>query len=236
MLLHLYCAMRCRGRLVAAALSFYPPSPPFYAVHGWPEPCSRKKKKKKSGGTAEALAPLRFVLDKRIEKFDVEPEIARVRTRSGNDVAVCLYRWHGVDRPKLKPRREGEEQRSRTKVILYSHGNAVDLGSLHPVAALLARNCSCIVVTYDYSGYGESTGSPSEEETYRDIDAVYNYLTRDDVGVVVDPGKDLVLVGESIGSGPAIWLSSEICCRANSACSNRIWLEGTHRESAAMRL
>jgi pimeloyl-ACP methyl ester carboxylesterase len=139
----------------------------------------------------------RIILYDHVEDMGVVPEVARVRTRSGNHVAVGIYR-HG-------PRGDASTS-ARPKVLLYSHGNAVDLGSLHSVAALLAQECGCTVVTYDYSGYGESTGSPSELETYRDIDAVYEYVKS--TGLVDDPARDLVLVGESIGSGPAIWLSS----------------------------
>jgi len=33
------------------------------------------------------------------------------------------------------------------------------------------------VLGYDYSGYGTSSGEPSEAVVYHDIDAAYDYLT-----------------------------------------------------------
>lgn len=49
-------------------------------------------------------------------------------------------------------------------VILHSHVNAADLGTLQFAMDLLARRTGCDVVAYDYSGYGASEGSPSEGE------------------------------------------------------------------------
>lgn len=56
----------------------------------------------------------------------------------------------------------------------------------------------------DYRGYGRSTGSPSEEGTYRDAIASWRHLTeqRD-----VRPG-DIVLFGESLGGAVASWLAA----------------------------
>lgn len=49
--------------------------------------------------------------------------------------------------------------------ILYSHGNAVDLGHMLPVYRELSRLLRVNVMGYDYSGYGRSTGLPSVANT-----------------------------------------------------------------------
>ncbi|KAF2607235.1 hypothetical protein F2Q68_00044627 [Brassica cretica] len=57
---------------------------------------------------------------------------------------------------------------------------------------------------YDYSGYGQSTGKASECNTYADIDASYSCL-KEQYGVKDD---QLILYGQSVGSGPTIDLAS----------------------------
>lgn len=89
------------------------------------------------------------------------------------------------------------------KTILYSHGNAEDLGvTLTLLGAFPAAGYS--VMAYDYEGYGQSGGSPSEANCYRDIDAAYDWLTRTRR---VDPSR-IILYGRSVGSGPAVDLAA----------------------------
>jgi abhydrolase domain-containing protein 17 len=87
--------------------------------------------------------------------------------------------------------------------ILYSHGNAEDLDGILWVLREI-RDSGFAVFAYDYQGYGTSQGKPSEYNTYRDIDAAYNYLTQQ-LGV---PAKQIIVYGRSVGGGPAIDLAS----------------------------
>ena len=57
--------------------------------------------------------------------------------------------------------------------ILFSHGNASDLGQMAPWLIQLGSFLRCNIFTYDYSGYGESIGKASEKNVYADADAVY---------------------------------------------------------------
>lgn len=87
--------------------------------------------------------------------------------------------------------------------VLYSHGNGEDLGM---IAGRLTDylNNGYNVMAYDYRGYGHSSGTPSEDGLYRDIDAAYAFLTGE-AGVA--PGN-IVLIGYSLGSGPSVDLAS----------------------------
>ena len=87
--------------------------------------------------------------------------------------------------------------------ILYSHGNAEDLGMILWVLRAL-RDRGFAVFGCDYQGYGTSQGKPSEYNAYRDIEASYSYLTQQ-LGV---PAKQIILYGRSVGAGPAIDLAS----------------------------
>lgn len=87
--------------------------------------------------------------------------------------------------------------------ILFSHGNAEDLGDLRPFFERL-RHEGFSVFAYDYHGYGTSEGKPTEPNARRDVDAAYAYL-RDELAV--PPGK-IIAHGRSLGGGLAVYLAA----------------------------
>jgi fermentation-respiration switch protein FrsA (DUF1100 family) len=87
--------------------------------------------------------------------------------------------------------------------VIYSHGNAEDLNSIFP-ALLALRRAGFSVLAYDYHGYGESTGYPSEANTYADINAVYAYLTE----TQHIPSNRIVAYGRSLGAAVSADLAS----------------------------
>lgn len=87
--------------------------------------------------------------------------------------------------------------------ILYSHGNAEDLGDILPWLERL-RCAGFAVFAYDYHGYGTSEGKPTERNSYRDIDAAYDYLT----GQLKVPPQRIIAHGYSVGGGPAVDLAA----------------------------
>lgn len=93
-------------------------------------------------------------------------------------------------------------RRGAGRTILYSHGNAEDLGLSLPYLDRMADVCAADIFAYDYCGYGISQGTPSEENCYLAIDAAYEHLRRE-----VDPGR-IIAFGRSIGSGPTVDLVS----------------------------
>lgn len=89
-------------------------------------------------------------------------------------------------------------------VLLFSHGNAVDLGIMMPFYRELSDLLHVNVFSYDYSGYGCSAGSPCVSNTLLDICAAYEcLLTRYNKAP-----KDVILYGQSVGSGPSVYLAS----------------------------
>jgi fermentation-respiration switch protein FrsA (DUF1100 family) len=88
--------------------------------------------------------------------------------------------------------------------ILYSHGNAEDLGHVAFVLRDL-RSSGFAVIGYDYRGYGHSTGGPpSARKASADAEAVYRYAVRT---LGIEP-KRLILYGRSFGSGPTLELAA----------------------------
>ena len=87
--------------------------------------------------------------------------------------------------------------------ILYTHGNAEDLGDIRPVLQQL-QNIGFSVFAYDYRGYGTSQGTPSERHAYRDIDTAYDYLTQK----LHVPTQQIIAYGRSVGGGSAVDLAA----------------------------
>jgi fermentation-respiration switch protein FrsA (DUF1100 family) len=93
--------------------------------------------------------------------------------------------------------------------VLFFHGNAGNIS--HRVDYLLMFNrlrYSTLIV--DYRGYGGSTGTPSEEGTYRDAEAAWDYLRH---ARLARP-RDVVIAGESLGAAVATRLAAEVEPRA----------------------
>lgn len=89
--------------------------------------------------------------------------------------------------------------------ILFSHGNGVDLGQMLSFYFLLGTRIQCNIISYDYSGYGASSGKPSEKNLYADADAVWQSLrTRYNI----DP-ENVIFYGQSIGTVPTVDLAAK---------------------------
>ncbi|MGC1309783.1 MAG: alpha/beta hydrolase [Phormidesmis sp.] len=88
--------------------------------------------------------------------------------------------------------------------ILYSHGNASDIGTVLPILkALYSQGFS--VLAYDYPGYGYSPGKPTESNAYNAIEVAYSYLTN----TLKVPPEKIILHGQSLGGGPSTYLATK---------------------------
>eukprot|EP00442_Polarella_glacialis_P047260 CAMPEP_0115057076 /NCGR_PEP_ID=MMETSP0227-20121206/5556_1 /TAXON_ID=89957 /ORGANISM="Polarella glacialis, Strain CCMP 1383" /LENGTH=349 /DNA_ID=CAMNT_0002441837 /DNA_START=1 /DNA_END=1050 /DNA_ORIENTATION=+ len=90
------------------------------------------------------------------------------------------------------------------RTLLFSHGNSTDIGIMFQHLRDLCSRLQCDIFAYEYSGYGESTGVPSEADLYADIEAAYHYLSND----CSLPDEQIVAYGQSIGSVPSTELAS----------------------------
>ncbi len=87
--------------------------------------------------------------------------------------------------------------------LLYFHGNA---GGLHSRAERIKRYATRGVGVFmtSYRGYSGSSGSPSEAANVADAIEAYDTLVRDGVRPA-----DIVLYGESLGSGVALQVAAQ---------------------------
>ncbi|CAL9248021.1 unnamed protein product [Arabidopsis halleri] len=124
-----------------------------------------------------------------VENVKDNVEVLKLKTKRGNQV-VAAY----IKNP------------TASLTLLYSHGNAADLGQMFELFSELSLHLRVNLIGYDYSGYGRSSGKPSEQNTYSDIEAVYRCL-EEKYGV---KEQDVILYGQSVGSGPTLELASRL--------------------------
>jgi hypothetical protein len=128
----------------------------------------------------------RLIFLPRPQSYQDSPEILKLTTPNGEQISA-LY----LPNP------------TAVYTVLYSHGNAEDLGRIRSRLEHL-RTLGVSVFAYDYRGYGTSQGTPSEQNAYQDIEAAYRYLT----GTLgVSPNR-IILYGRSLGSGTSVEIAS----------------------------
>lgn len=89
--------------------------------------------------------------------------------------------------------------------LLFSHGNGGNIS--HRLESLrIFHDLGLSVLIYDYSGYGQSQGIPSEEATSADVRAAWDWLVRERS---VDP-ETILLFGRSLGGAVAADLAARL--------------------------
>jgi alpha-beta hydrolase superfamily lysophospholipase len=91
------------------------------------------------------------------------------------------------------------------RVMIYSHGNAEDIGNLDWVMPLY-QGLGYTVVAYDYPGYGHSGGTPSVQGS---IDALLSVIQTVSEDRNLTPDQ-LTLFGKSIGGGPSVAAAAQV--------------------------
>lgn len=176
-LLCYYCRSGCQASVVVSLLAFHPPDPSYDVI------------KNQETGEYE------FVLFEEISRKELLENYSAdmVVTSSKTSIPVLCFRCPGAK-----------------FTIIYSHGNATDIGGMFVMFAIMALTLKVNIVGYDYTGYGTSKGSgvkPTEKQTYRDIERVYDWCL--ETKLVTDPQTQVILYGQSVGSGPSCYLATQ---------------------------
>jgi len=128
--------------------------------------------------------------------------IVFIGRRSGyNDTDPALIKVTTKDGIKLSAIYLQNPQAEFT--ILFSHGNAEDLGDMRPFLEELA-SAGFSVLAWDYRGYGTNDGRPTEANCYSDIEAVCDYARNE---LSIKP-ETIIAHGRSIGGAMAIHLAA----------------------------
>jgi len=91
--------------------------------------------------------------------------------------------------------------------LLYSHGNATDMGQMMPYLELLRSSLKINVCSYEYQGYGISKPKvkSTEQGIYNSIQAAVDFLVTKR-GI---PQNKIIVFGTSLGTGPSVWIASK---------------------------
>jgi uncharacterized protein len=91
--------------------------------------------------------------------------------------------------------------------ILFCHGAYMHRSKApHPAFYQQLRLRGFNVLAFDYRGFGDSPGEPTEAGMYADTRAAYDWL-RSQRGV---PAERIIIYGVSFGGAPASWLSAHV--------------------------
>ncbi|KAH8483468.1 hypothetical protein H0E87_028032 [Populus deltoides] len=167
---------------MAAKFAFFPPSPPSYELEEEEAEDCGKKLRMVMGASVRSNNNNNNTNRKRVD-------VLKLETKRGNQVVAVYFK-----------------NPAASLTVLYSHGNAADLGQIYDLFCELSLHLRVNLMGYDYSGYGQSTGKPTEQNTYADIEAAYRCL-EEKYGV---KEEDVILYGQSVGSGPALDLATRL--------------------------
>ena len=94
-------------------------------------------------------------------------------------------------------------------VIIYFHGNAANLENRKNTYQAFIEDSNYSLLAITYRGYPGSSGSPSEQGFYLDGQAAINFINTQGF-----KDNNIILYGESIGSGVATEMATKINAKA----------------------
>eukprot|EP00106_Octopus_bimaculoides_P016672 XP_014784114.1 PREDICTED: monoacylglycerol lipase ABHD12-like [Octopus bimaculoides] len=98
-------------------------------------------------------------------------------------------------------------QYSETPIVMYMHGNSGSRACDHRVNLYhRLSQMNYHIITFDYRGFGESTGIPFEDGVVEDSLFVYNWIRSR-----VPSDTPVILWGHSLGTGIATRLAKTLC-------------------------
>lgn len=96
---------------------------------------------------------------------------------------------------------------SSLPLILYFHGNTGHIGDrANKLRHFIDAGFGILAISY--RGYGTSSGAPTEQGLYQDARAALAYTKKQDI-----PLNQIILYGESLGSGVAVQMATEYNAR-----------------------
>ena len=107
-------------------------------------------------------------------------------------------------------------------VILFCHGNGGNIGDRVSYLPIF-RDLGLSTFLFDYRGYGKSGGKPTEEGTYNDVEAAWQYLTQEKQ----IPPKKIIIYGESLGGAIASYLAQKISQQDSKNAASGLVLAST---------
>ena len=147
---------------------------------------------------------------------ELDLDFENVVFKSGN--GLRLSGWYIPAQLKVKHQVEPTQLRSGILTgpaesseftVLFCHGNGGNMAHrLDSINIFHNLGLNCFI--FDYRGYGNSKGKPSEKGTYLDVEAAYKWLTEEKK----IPPENIIIFGRSLGGSIAAYLASKVEARA----------------------
>jgi hypothetical protein len=125
-------------------------------------------------------------LPNRIKAHANDMNVIKLQTKDG----LTLMSWY-------KPAQKNQP------TVLICHGNAGTIATRMTLARALME-AGFGVFLLEYRGYGGNTGKPTEQGFYQDAHTAYHFLRKQNI-----QNNDIILYGESLGTGVAIQLATK---------------------------
>ena len=120
-------------------------------------------------------------------KYGIDFDNVRIRAADG----VSLHGWL-LKQPIVS---------TRAPTVIFCHGNAGNVSGTLPFAQVLYK-LGMNVLLFDYRGFGESSGAPTEAGLKLDLVAAFEFCASCPDAI---DGSKLVLYGRSLGGAVATW-------------------------------
>jgi len=121
-----------------------------------------------------------------VEVSELPFKIKTHKVQSTDGVLLDVWVWQTSDKPEA--------------LVVQFHGNAENMSSHGFSLAWLVKKHNYALVTFDYRGYGKSSGKPSRQGLVEDGRAILSFFDRDPVLGELD----IFVVGQSLGGAVAV--------------------------------
>jgi uncharacterized protein len=95
------------------------------------------------------------------------------------------------------------------RTILFCHGNGENIAMIAGEMNRLRNELQANVLAFDYRGFGDTKGSPSEGKILEDAEAALEWLSERSL----QPIENVVIFGRSLGGGVAVHLATKFDSR-----------------------
>ena len=210
-----YCYVGCDATKLASRFAVHPPKPSHYELkttnRGTRYPTISQFHPTYMHKNADArVASKAFASFQCYEiPFLEEGEDKGEKKTSSKKNSICVF---------FRP---APRDAKRARLIIHSHGNAMDCGGGFEMLAEIGDQLDVSILSYDYRGYGKSGDvydQPTAESCAEDLRRVVAWATKARGLVGGQTGDynrdrfgldDIVLWGQSIGSGPSTKVATE---------------------------
>ena len=120
--------------------------------------------------------------------------VSAVKTTTVDGIELNGWHWKSRNEDPNRP------------VVLFFHGNGGNRGH-RTFDCELFDNCGADTIIFDYRGYAENAGKPTEDGLTKDARAAWDFVTKE-TGIAP---QRIFVFGGSLGGGVAVRLTADLC-------------------------